>query len=87
MKKILNNLEWFFLAVMILCIIGGIILNCSGSYDTEIKKDTTDSIELENKIIIIEINKLDSIKNAKITEVKNLDNDSTLKLFYKLISE
>ena len=27
----------------------------------------------------------DSIKNAKVIEVKTLDNDSTVKLFYQLI--
>ena len=31
--------------------------------------------------------KVDSIKNAKVIEVQTFDNDSTLKLFYKLVSE
>ena len=44
-------------------------------------------IELQkhNDSLKIEINNLDSIKNAKVIEVKTLDNDSTIKLFYKLI--
>lgn len=46
-----------------------------------------DSIKIENNKIIIEVNNLDSIKDAKIIEVKDLDNDSTLKLFYQLISK
>ena len=46
-----------------------------------------DSITKVNETIIIEVNNLDSIKNAKIIEVKTIDNDSTLKLFYELISE
>ena len=47
----------------------------------------TDSIKKENNKLIIEVNNLDSLKNAKIIEVKSLDNDSTVKLFYKLIRE
>ena len=44
-------------------------------------------VELQkyNDSLKIEINNLDSIKNAKVIEVKTLDNDSTIKLFYKLI--
>ena len=46
-------------------------------------------IELQkyNDSLKIEVNNLDSIKNAKVIEVKTLDNDSTVKLFYKLIRE
>ena len=47
----------------------------------------TDSIIKVNDSIKIKVEHLDSIKNAKIIEVKTLDNDSTLKLFYKLVSE
>lgn len=46
-----------------------------------------DSIIKENDKLIIEVEHLDSIKNAKVIEVKNLDNDSTLKLFYQLIGK
>lgn len=44
-------------------------------------------IELQkrNDSLKIEVDNLDSIKNAKVIEVKALDNDSTVKLFYKLI--
>ena len=45
--------------------------------DVEIKKN--------NDSLKIAVNNLDSIKNAKVIEVKTLDNDSTIKLFYKLI--
>lgn len=46
-------------------------------------------IELQkhNDSLKIEVDNLDSIKNAKVIEVQTLDNDSTLKLFYKLVSE
>ena len=46
-----------------------------------------DSIIKVNDSIKIKVEHLDSIKNAKIIEVQTLDNDSTLKLFYKLVSE
>ena len=46
-----------------------------------------DSIIKVNDSIKIKVEHLDSIKNAKVIEVQTLDNDSTLKLFYKLVSE
>lgn len=44
-------------------------------------------IELQkyNDSLKIKVDNLDSIKNAKVIEVKALDNDSTIKLFYQLI--
>ena len=42
-------------------------------------------IQKHNDSLKIEVDNLDSIKNAKVIEVKTLDNDSTVKLFYKLI--
>jgi hypothetical protein len=42
-------------------------------------------IQKHNDSLRIEVDNLDSIKNAKVIEVKTLDNDSTVKLFYKLI--
>ena len=42
-------------------------------------------LQKHNDSLKIEVNNLDSIKNAKVIEVKTLDNDSTIKLFYKLI--
>ena len=48
---------------------------------------TIDSLTQVNDSIKIKIEKLDSIKNAKVIEVSTLDNDSTLKLFYELVSE
>ena len=54
-----------------------------------VKENVTisDSIIKVNDSIKIKIEHLDSIKNAKVIEVQTLDNDSTLKLFYKLVSE
>ena len=42
-------------------------------------------IQKHNDSLRIEVDNLDSIKNAKVIEVKALDNDSTIKLFYQLI--
>ena len=42
-------------------------------------------IQKHNDSLRIEVDNLDSIKNAKVIEVQNLDNDSTIKLFYQLI--
>ena len=47
----------------------------------------TDSIIKVNDSIKIKVEHLDSIKNAKVIEVQTLNNDSTLKLFYELVSE
>ena len=57
--------------------------------EDNIKEDVTiaDSIIKVNDSIKIKVEHLDSIKNAKVIEVQTLDNDSTLKLFYKLVSE
>lgn len=54
-----------------------------------VKENVTiaDSIIKVNDSIKIKVEHLDSIKNAKVIEVQTLDNDSTLKLFYKLVSE
>lgn len=49
--------------------------------------DKVDSLVAVNDSITIVVNNLDSIKNAKVIEIKGLDNDSTLSLFYKLLSE
>lgn len=46
-----------------------------------------DSLIKVNDSIKIKVEQLDSIKNAKVIEVQTLDNDSTLKLFYELISK
>lgn len=56
---------------------------------TDTKENITiaDSIIKVNDSIKIKVEHLDSIKNAKVIEVQTLDNDSTLKLFYKLVSE
>ena len=73
------------IAVVIVYIYGKKIIN----NEEDIKENVivTDSIIKVNDSIKIKLEHLDSIKNAKVIEVQTLDNDSTLKLFYKLVSE
>ena len=94
----IDNIKKFFIG---LCYVAGcylvilavvVIYNYSrkiiNNEDT-VKENVTisDSIIRVNDSIKIKIEHLDSIKNAKVIEVQTLDNDSTLKLFYKLVSE
>ena len=76
-----------FVVVLVL----GFVICCSmvigKYYHTKNNNIIEQNIELQkhNDSLRIEIDNLDSIKNAKVIEVKTLDNDSTIKLFYKLI--
>ena len=54
---------------------------------TPVEKGRIDSITKENDKLILEVETLDSIKDVKTIEVKSLSNDSTLRLFYKLIGK
>ena len=94
----IDNIKRFFIG---LCYVVGcyliiiavvIIYNYSKKIinnEEDIKENVivTDSIIKVNDSIKIKVEHLDSIKNAKVIEVHTLDNDSTLKLFYKLVSE
>ena len=94
----INNIKKFFIGV---CYVAGcylvllavvVIYNYSRKIinnEENIKENAivTDSIIKVNDSIKIKVEHLDSIKNAKVIEVQTLDNDSTLKLFYKLVSE
>lgn len=51
------------------------------------KNKQVDSIIVANDSIKIKVKELDSIKHAEVIEVYSLDNDSTVKLFYKLVKE
>ena len=49
-------------------------------------------VQIDNSIkandsIKLEVKQLNDIKDAKVIEVSTLDNDSTIKLFYKLVQE
>ena len=94
----INNIKKFFIGLcysagcylVVLAVI--VIYNYSRKIinnESDIKENVTiaDSIIKVNDSIKIKVEHLDSIKNAKVIEVQTLDNDSTLKLFYKLVSE
>ncbi len=81
----------------LLCLISTLIIVCLTIviiYDKYVNRNSSpvedirriDSIKFENNKLTTEINTLDSIKNNKVNDVTKLNNDSTIKLFYKLIS-
>ena len=53
---------------------------------TPVERNEIEELLITRDSLINEIDKLDSIKNEKVIEIYNLDNDSTIKLFYKLVS-
>ena len=80
--------------LIIICVIIGFVTGVMTLYKYECDTRTPiennvsiDSLTTINDSIKIKVEHLDSIKNAKVIEVQTLDNDSTLKLFYKLVSE
>lgn len=73
----------FVVLVITLCIS---IAICDYHYKKNNNIIETDvELQKRNDSLRIEVDNLDSIKNAKVIEVKTLDNDSTVKLFYQLI--
>lgn len=80
-KEIIKGALMFFVFGIIIIAIMSLIDN-KKTY-TVIEQNV--EIQKHNDSLRIEVNNLDSIKNAKVIEVKTLDNDSTVKLFYKLI--
>lgn len=73
-----------FILVMIAIIFkvekdNNIIIN-KAELDIDDKIKTNDSIKLE-------IENINKIKDAEVIEISSLDNDSTVKLFYKLVKE
>lgn len=84
-----------FISVLIKCIIillifgvGAIvIMYIVNSYHIKNNNVIEQDVELQkhNDSLKIQVNNLDNIKDAKVIEVQKLDNDSTVKLFYKLI--
>lgn len=78
---------WFILIIVVGFV--SVYKGCTGGFNkppVEEKIDI-DSIAKLNDSIKIKINSLDSVKDAKIIEVVTLDNDSSIKLFYELVSE
>lgn len=88
-----DNSLWKLFTYILLSILF-IFIICAIINDNKISTTTSpvgnnriDSITKESDKLIIEVENLDSIKDAKVIEVKSLDNDSTLRLFYQLIGK
>lgn len=86
-----GKLDWvleMLMAFITGCIVGAVIFHSCTKQSTPVENTAKiDSLITVNDSIKIKVEKLDSIKDAKIIEVSTLDNDSTLKLFYELVSE
>ena len=80
-KEIIKGAAMFFVFGIVIIAIMSLIDN-KKTY-TVVEQNV--EIQKHNDSLRIEVNNLDSIKNAKVIEVKTLDNDSTVKLFYQLI--
>ena len=80
-KDIIKSVVIFFVFGIVIIAIMSLIDN-KKTY-TVVEQNV--EIQKHNDSLRIEVDNLDSIKNAKVIEVKTLDNDSTVKLFYQLI--
>ena len=80
-KEIIKGALMFFVFGIVIIAIMSLIDN-KKTY-TVVEQNV--EIQKHNDSLRIEVDNLDSIKNAKVIEVQTLDNDSTVKLFYKLI--
>ena len=86
-----DNSSWklftyVLLAILFVFIACAIINDIKTNITTSpVESSRIDSITKENNKLIIEVEHLDSIKNAKVLEVEVLDDDSTINLFYNLI--
>lgn len=94
MKKIdLNKLSKLDIILIMLIIfsigyvIGYFAHKANSTISSPVEMISIDSLNNTNKDIYNKIKQLDSIKNEKVIEVKSLDNDSTLRLFYQLIGK
>lgn len=76
-----------FVVVLVLTFVICCFMVIGKYYHTKNNNTIEQNIELQkhNDSLRIKVDNLDSIKNAKVIEVKALDNDSTVKLFYQLI--
>ena len=75
----------FIVVIIVISIVCAV--NITKYYNKKNNNIIEQDIELQkhNDSLKIEVNNLDSIKNAKVLEVEVLDDDSTINLFYNLI--
>ena len=84
--RVIEDCICLFVGIFIGTIVGAFYIN-KPKEQINTRTEVIDSLTKVNDSIKIKVEQLDSIKNAKVIEVSTLDNDSTLKLFYKLVSE
>ena len=77
------------LTVVLILVLAGIIFKAEKDTDVIIKNAELDIDDKSkaNDSIKLEVENINKIKDAEIIEVSSLDNDSTVKLFYKLVKE
>ena len=80
-----TNKGCFIFLVIALVVCVSVIVGAYHHNKTHNVIETDVELQKHNDSLKIEVGNLDSIKNAKVIEVKALDNDSTVKLFYQLI--
>lgn len=89
----LNKVIIYFILIYIISIIATSIINISiyklisnkNKPTSPVEEIRIDTLKVANQELVKEINKLDSIKNEKIHEIKTLNDDSTLIVFYQLL--
>lgn len=88
-SDVMDTIAGTFLFIALVCCIVGLFGLCNKrSITSPVEKSIAiDSLITTNDSIKLQVNKLDSIKDVKVIEVRSLDNDSTIKLFYELVSE
>lgn len=77
------------ITIVLILVLAGIIFKAEKDTDIIIKNaelDIDDKIK-SNDSIKLEIENINKIKDAEVLEISSLDNDSTVKLFYKLVKE
>lgn len=89
MKEIKNSITIIVVSVTVLLITMFILGTINTCENKQIKKDNNviESNKYSNDSIRIELKHIDKDKNEKIIEVKGLNNDSTYKLFKRLVEE
>lgn len=88
MKWLKNFTSTLLYIFVIMFAVIGLLEFCKKIEETPVKERINiDSIAKVNDSIKIKVESLDSIKNAKVIEITNLDNDSSIKLFYELVKE
>jgi len=90
--KEFNNILVIVFGFALVLLIAITISHCCSSTPVEenvidINTEEIQTIQKRNDSLVIDIKKLDSVKDAEIIQIQSIDNDSVVSLFYKLISE